>query len=65
MTTLLPLQNTEPFYPSGYGQPVAETYDHFYVLAIVLEVLRQFRTVCTQLAQVFCGQFFGFAARFN
>jgi len=43
MTTLLPkLQSTEPFYPTGDGEPVAETYDHFYVLAIVLEVLRQF-----------------------
>jgi Uma2 family endonuclease len=43
MTTLLsPSQTTEPFYPSADGEPVAETYDHFYVLLTVLEVLRQY-----------------------
>jgi len=43
MTTLLPnLQPVEPFYPTGDGEPVAETYDHLYALLIVLEVLRQF-----------------------
>ena len=40
MTALLPNRPpAEPFYPTGDDEPVAETYDHFYVLAIVLEVL--------------------------
>lgn len=43
MTTLLPdLQPAEPFYPTGDGEPVAETFDHLYALIVVLEVLRQF-----------------------
>ena len=31
-------------YPSGDGEPVAETYDHFYAIAILLEMLRQYLT---------------------
>ncbi|UBF26022.1 Uma2 family endonuclease [Kovacikia minuta CCNUW1] len=43
MTTLLPnLRSAEPLYPTGDGEPVAETFDHLYALLIVLEVLRQF-----------------------
>lgn len=42
MTTVLPTQTTEPFYPSADGEPVAETYDHLYALLTVLEVLRQY-----------------------
>lgn len=42
MTTVLPIQTTEPFYPSADGEPVAETYDHLYALLTVLEVLRQY-----------------------
>ncbi len=63
MTTLLPnLQPTEPFYPSGDGEPVAETYDHFYVLAIVLEVLRQF--LADRQATVLGNQFLYYAQGF-
>ncbi len=29
-------------YPSGDGQPVAETFDHLYVILITIEVLRQY-----------------------
>lgn len=32
----------EPVYPSGDGEPVAETFDHLYALLITLEVLRQY-----------------------
>jgi Uma2 family endonuclease len=35
-------QTVEPFYPTGDGKPVAETYDHLYALLITLEVLRQY-----------------------
>lgn len=43
MATLLPhLQSTEVFYPSSDGEPVAETYVHFYALLVTLEVLRQY-----------------------
>jgi Uma2 family endonuclease len=63
MATLLPnLQFTEPFYPTGNGEPVAETYDHFYVLAIVLEVLRQF--LGDRQATVLGNQFLYYAQGF-
>ncbi len=63
MTTLLPnLQPTELFYPTGDGEPVAETYDHFYVLAIVLEVLRQF--LSDRQATVLGNQFLYYAQGF-
>jgi Uma2 family endonuclease len=43
MVTLLPApQKTSIIYPSSDGEPVAETYDHLYVLLITLEVLRQY-----------------------
>jgi Putative restriction endonuclease len=29
-------------YPAGDGQPVAETFDHLYVILITIEVLRQY-----------------------
>ncbi|MBW4470255.1 MAG: Uma2 family endonuclease [Stenomitos rutilans HA7619-LM2] len=63
MTTLLPHRPpTEPFYPTGDGEPVAETYDHFYVLAIVLEVLRQF--LVDRQATVLGNQFLYYAQGF-
>jgi Uma2 family endonuclease len=37
-----PSPKTEIFYPSRDGEPVAETYDHFYAIMITLEVLRQY-----------------------
>jgi len=45
---MLTSQQTSPeissgiFYPSSDGQPVAETYLHFYALLVTLEVLRQY-----------------------
>ena len=30
------------YYPSGDGEPVAETFDHLYVILITIEVLRQY-----------------------
>jgi hypothetical protein len=29
-------------YPTGDGQPVAETFDHLYVILVTIEVLRQY-----------------------
>ncbi|WP_199247611.1 Uma2 family endonuclease [[Phormidium] sp. ETS-05] len=45
MTAILPIQETtEIFYPSGDGEPMAETYDHVYAIMATLEVLKQYLT---------------------
>ncbi|GAB4347958.1 MAG: Uma2 family endonuclease [Leptolyngbyaceae cyanobacterium] len=63
MTTLTPAnQPTEPFYPSGDGKPVAETFDHLYALLITLEVLRQY--LAGQRATVLGNQFLYYAQGF-
>ena len=48
-------QNTQIIYPSGDGQPVAETFDHLYALLITLEVLKQY--LAGQQATVLGNQF--------
>ncbi|MBD1824240.1 Uma2 family endonuclease [Cyanobacteria bacterium FACHB-DQ100] len=55
-------QTPEIFYPTGDGEPVAETYDHFYALLITLEVLRQYLT--GQQATVLGNQFLYYAQGF-
>ena len=42
MTAVLPPTESEIFYPSADGEPVAETYDHLYALLTTLEVLKQY-----------------------
>ncbi|MFB2979545.1 Uma2 family endonuclease [Microseira sp. BLCC-F43] len=42
MTVVLPQTESEIFYPSADGEPVAETYDHLYALLTTLEVLKQY-----------------------
>jgi Uma2 family endonuclease len=43
MTALTPTtKQSQPFYPSADGEPVAETYTHLYALLTTLEVLRQY-----------------------
>ena len=43
MTALTPtVKQSQPFYPSADGEPVAETYAHLYALLTTLEVLRQY-----------------------
>ncbi len=37
MTAMIP---SKIYYPSGDGEPVAETFDHLYVILITIEVLR-------------------------
>lgn len=41
-TSTPPHQQSQPFYPSADGEPVAETYAHLYALLTTLEVLRQY-----------------------
>jgi Uma2 family endonuclease len=55
MLSTPPSPETEIFYPSRDGEPVAETYDHFYAIMITLEVLRQYLsgTQATVLANQF------------
>lgn len=56
MTVLSPSgQTTESFYPSGDGEPVAETFDHLYAILITIEVLRQY--LAGQQATVLGNQF--------
>ncbi|MBD1843270.1 Uma2 family endonuclease [Cyanobacteria bacterium FACHB-63] len=55
-------QTPEIFYPTGDGEPVAETCDHFYALLITLEVLRQYLT--GQQATVLGNQFLYYAQGF-
>ncbi len=46
---------TEIFYPSEDGEPLAESYDHLYVILTTLEVLRQY--LIGQQATVLADQF--------
>ncbi|MER3435382.1 MAG: hypothetical protein C4288_18745 [Leptolyngbya sp. ERB_1_1] len=63
MTASSPVsQTTEIFYPTGDGEPVAETFDHFYALLITLEVLGQYLT--GQQATVLGNQFLYYAQGF-
>ncbi len=60
MTALSPVSQTaEIFYPTGDGEPVAETFDHLYALLITLEVLRQY--LIGQQATVLGNQFLYYA----
>lgn len=60
--TLKVAQQTEPFYPSEDGEPVAETYDHLYALLTTLEVLRQY--LLGRQATVLGNQFLYYAQGF-
>ncbi|HEY9747131.1 MAG TPA: Uma2 family endonuclease [Allocoleopsis sp.] len=61
------LASTDPqsppiVYPSSDGEPVAETYVHFYALLVTLEVLRQYLT--GRQATVLANQFLYYAQGF-
>ncbi|MGB3200574.1 MAG: Uma2 family endonuclease [Nodosilinea sp.] len=60
MTALWPQATTT--YPSSDGEPVAETYAHFYALLITLEVLRQY--LAGRQAMVLANQFMYYAQGF-
>ncbi|GAB1545191.1 Uma2 family endonuclease [Scytonema sp. NUACC21] len=55
-------QQTEPFYPTADGEPVAETYDHLYSLLTTLEVLRQY--LASRQATVLGNQFLFYSQGF-
>lgn len=59
MTATLPVAESEIFYPSADGEPVAETYDHLYVLLTTLEVLKQY--LADIQATVLANQFLYYA----
>jgi Uma2 family endonuclease len=62
MTATVPVVETEPFYPSADGEPVAETYDHLYALLTTLEVLKQY--LAGRQATVLGNQFLYYAQGF-
>uniref|UniRef100_B8HUU4 Putative restriction endonuclease domain-containing protein n=1 Tax=Cyanothece sp. (strain PCC 7425 / ATCC 29141) TaxID=395961 RepID=B8HUU4_CYAP4 len=62
MTALTITTAPDIFYPSGDGEPVAETFDHLYALLITLEVLRQY--LAGQQATVLGNQFLYYAQGF-
>jgi hypothetical protein len=63
MTTLVPVAlQSEPFYPSADGEPVAETYDHLYALLTTLEVIKQY--LAGRQATVLGDQFLYYAQGF-
>ena len=59
MTATLPVAQSEIFYPTADGEPVAETYDHLYVLLATLEVLKQY--LADTQATVLANQFLYYA----
>ncbi|MGB3638214.1 MAG: Uma2 family endonuclease [Rivularia sp. (in: cyanobacteria)] len=63
MTTTTSIKKqSQIFYPSSDGEPVAETYIHLYALLTTLEVLRQYLT--GQQATVLANQFLYYAQGF-
>ncbi|MEH2209738.1 Uma2 family endonuclease [Nostoc sp.] len=63
MTATVPVSvESEIFYPSADGQPVAETYDHLYALLTTLEVLKQY--LANRRATVLANQFLYYAQGF-
>ncbi|MGG6265332.1 Uma2 family endonuclease [Leptolyngbya sp. AN03gr2] len=63
MTACSPIpQAAEIFYPTGDGEPVAETFDHLYAILITIEVLRQY--LSGQQATVLGNQFLYYAQGF-
>ena len=61
-TTTSIKKQSQIFYPSSDGEPVAETYTHLYALLTTLEVLRQYLT--GQQATVLANQFLYYAQGF-
>ncbi|MBD2776995.1 Uma2 family endonuclease [Iningainema tapete] len=63
MTAVVPTPpKPEIFYPSSDGEPLAETYDHLYVILTTLEVLRQY--LLGRQATVLADQFLYYAEGF-
>lgn len=63
MTAVAPIiKSSEIIYPSSDGEPVAESYDHFYVISVTLEVLKQY--LLNRQATVLANQFLYYAQGF-
>ena len=63
MTATLPVaEQTEVFYPSADGEPVAETFDHLYALLTTLEVIKQY--LANRQATVLADQFLYYSKGF-
>ncbi|AFY36450.1 Uma2 family endonuclease [Calothrix sp. PCC 7507] len=63
MTATVPVATeSEIFYPSADGEPVAETYDHLYALLTTLEVLKPY--LAGRQATVLVNQFLYYAQGF-
>lgn len=63
MTATVPVEKqTEIFYPSADGEPVAETFDHLYALLTTLEVLKQY--LANRQATVLGDQFLYYSQGF-
>ena len=63
MTATLPVaEQTEVFYPSADGEPVAETFDHLYALLTTLEVIKQY--LANRQATVLADQFLYYSQGF-
>ncbi|TAE57894.1 MAG: Uma2 family endonuclease [Nostocales cyanobacterium] len=62
MTTTVKLTDVKIEYPSGNGEPVAETYIHLYAILTTLEVLKQYLT--GRQATVLANQFLYYAQGF-
>jgi Uma2 family endonuclease len=63
MTTVVPSsQSSDIIYPSADGEPVAETYDHLYVILTTLAVLKQYLE--DRQATVLANQFLYYAEGF-
>ena len=63
MSAVVPtLKTSEIIYPSSDGEPVAESYDHFYAISMTLEVLKQY--LSNRQATVLANQFLYYAQGF-
>lgn len=62
MTAVVPTFKTDIVYPSGDGEPLAETYDHVYAILTTLEVLKQY--LADRRATVLGNQFLYYAQGF-
>ena len=63
MTTTLPIEKTtEIFYPIEDGEPLAESYDHVYVILTTLAVLKQY--LAGRQATVLADQFLYYSQGF-
>ncbi|HLO47856.1 MAG TPA: Uma2 family endonuclease [Kamptonema sp.] len=56
------IKSSEIIYPSSDGEPVAESYDHFYAISVTLEVLKQY--LSNRRATVLANQFLYYAQGF-